>query len=177
MMIFPNTAPPWIKEAEKCLGLHEGTNENPNPVVLKFFKEIGHPEIKNDHKEPWCAVFIGAMFLRANVKEAAPIAETMWATDWEKFGIKLLKPVFGCVGVKRRGEIVPGVHPSGHVTFIVGETPTSFLCLGGNQGDRVCIEAIRKAGFFAFRWPSSWRVAQGQMLVSIPELKSDLSEA
>lgn len=149
--------PPWIVEAKRHLGQHEGTNEKPNPYVLKMFAEAGHPEVTNDHKEAWCGVFVGCCMTRSEVFVPDKIDQS-WATEWATFGRKLQQPIYGCIGVKRRGKHVEGEHDKGHVTFILGETPTHYICLGGNQGDCVCIEAISKDGFFAFRWPFGYSI-------------------
>lgn len=157
--------PPWITEAKKYLGLHEGIGAADNPNVVKFYADSGHPEVKHD-SVPWCAAFVGGVLHRVDMKGTG----TLWALDYAKWGQHLDKPVYGCIGAKKR---VGG----GHVTFILGETPSYYICLGGNQGDRVCIEAIGKGGFVALRWPSNVPLTVHPLLTSVPNLKTQLSEA
>lgn len=172
--IAPSHAPkpPWIVVAEKYLGLHEGPGAEDNPAVVKFYADAGHPEVKHD-AVPWCAAFVGGVLHESHL----PITGSLLARSYENYGIRLDRPVYGCIGVKTRKG-------GGHVTFIVGETPGHYLCLGGNQGDRVCIEAIPKAKspsdkFTALRWPPGVPLPPNPhpLLTSVPELKTGLSEA
>ncbi len=38
-----------------------------NPVVLKYFDDVGHSWV-NDDETPWCAAFIGSMLFRAGIR-------------------------------------------------------------------------------------------------------------
>jgi uncharacterized protein (TIGR02594 family) len=159
--------PPWIVIAKKYLGLHEGPGAEDNPLVVKFYAAAGHPEITHD-SVPWCAAFVGGVLHEANLANT----RSLLARSYAKWGIPLKTPRYGCVGVKTR---VGG----GHVCFILGETPTSYICLGGNQGDRVCIEAIKKDSFIALRWPSDAPLPAKPypLLVNVPNLHTGLAEA
>jgi len=133
---------PWMKIAHSYMGVHEGTDLKANPTVLKFFLESGHGEVKNDHRTPWCAAFVGAVLHEAGL----PNSGTLWALDYAKYGQALKKPLVGAIGVKKRTG-------GGHVFFIAGFDAKTVYALGGNQNDRVCIEGIPRAQIVAFRWP------------------------
>jgi uncharacterized protein (TIGR02594 family) len=163
--------PLWILIAKRYIGLHEGPGSEDNPEVLKFYARAGHPEIRHD-SVAWCAAFLGSVLQEAGLKGTG----SLMARSYERWGIPLNRPRYGCIGVKtRRG--------GGHVTFVLGETPTNYICLGGNQGDRVCIEAIPKratsGSFTALRWPADAPLSANPypLLVSVPNLKTGLGEA
>lgn len=156
------TDPVWIKKAQQYVGLHEAPGDfADNPAVVRFYGEASHPEIKHD-AVPWCAAFVAAMLHEAGVANDVPDAMKLWAPSYAHLGHGLAQPAFGCIGVKTR---IGG----GHVTFIVGESGPYYLCLGGNQGDAVNIEAIPKAAFTAFRWPP------GQPLPPVAPLPTSLA--
>jgi uncharacterized protein (TIGR02594 family) len=159
--------PKWITVAEKYLGLHEGPGAEDNPEVVKFYAASGHPEIIHD-AVPWCAAFVGGVLHEAGILGT----HSLLAKSYASWGIGLNRPRFGCVGVKTRKG-------GGHVAFIVGETPSTYICLGGNQGDRVCIEAISKRDFIALRWPTGYPLTANPypLMVSVPGLVTAQSEA
>jgi uncharacterized protein (TIGR02594 family) len=163
----PVGEPSWIVVAKRYLGLHEGPGSADNPAVVRFYAMAGHPEIKHD-EVPWCAAFVGAVLHEAGL----PNTNSLAARSYERYGIELDEPVYGCIGTKvRKG--------GGHVTFVLGETPSSFICLGGNQADRVCIEAIGKGDFTSLRWPPGVKLPPNPhpLLVSVPNLMTGLAEA
>ena len=136
------SVPPWMNIAQSYLGVHEGDGLHSNPKVIRFFIEAGHTEVKNDHTTPWCAAFVGAVLKEAGL----PNTGTLWALDYAKYGTKLDKPVIGAIGTKTRLG-------GGHVFFIAGFDALFIYALGGNQGDKVCIERIPRAQIHSYAWP------------------------
>lgn len=134
---------PWMKSAYAHLGVHEGTDLKANPLVLRFFQEAGHGEVKNDHRTPWCAAFVGAMLAQCGIKPTG----TLWALDYARWGQKLAGPLVGAVGYKRRQG------GGGHVFFIASFDARFVYALGGNQNDQVCISRIPRAQVAGYRWP------------------------
>lgn len=137
-----NAVPPWMAIARTYIGVHEGDGIHNNPVCMKFFIEAGHSEVKNDHTTPWCAAFVGAVLKEAGLKNTG----TLWALDYAKYGQPLKGPVVGAIGTKTRDG-------GGHVFFIAGFDASSVWALGGNQGDKVCIERIPRALIHSYSWP------------------------
>lgn len=134
---------PWMVIASKYIGLHEGTDLKANPAVIKFFQESKHPEIKNDHKTPWCAAFVGAVLAEAGL----PNTGTLWALDYSKYGKKLDKPVVGCIATKKRNG-------GGHVFFVASFDDKYVYGLGGNQNDQVSIARYPRSVIFSYTWPN-----------------------
>lgn len=132
----------WMKIASKYIGLHEGTALKANPVVVKFFADSGHPEVKNDATTPWCAAFIGAVLKEAGL----PNTGTLWALHYAKYGQSLDKPIVGAIATKKRKG-------GGHVFFVVAFDDKYVYGLGGNQSDKVSIERFPRSVIFSYRWP------------------------
>jgi uncharacterized protein (TIGR02594 family) len=71
-----------------------------------------------------------------------------WAKSYLNYGVRLDKPKYGCIVVFTRGA------SSGHVGFYVGEGPLGMMkILGGNQGDKVCVENYTTMRVLGYRWP------------------------
>lgn len=136
--------PPWLKEAAKNLGVAEGPGAADNPTVLKYYADAGFPGIKHD-EVAWCAAFVGAMLKRAGYKPSGSLG----ARSYETYGVNLHKPMFGCIGVKKR----PGGGWLGHVGFVVAYDGSRVWMLGGNQGDAVSVAGFPVAQFTAFVVP------------------------
>lgn len=133
----------WIDEAKKHIGLKEIKGSAHNSHIIMFWKAIKRGGIKDD-ETPWCAAFVGAML------ESVGIISSRYesAKSYEKWGIKLDDPVYGCVVVFTRDG-------GGHVGFVVGQDKSgNLLVLGGNQGDAVNVKAFKRDRVTSYRWPA-----------------------
>lgn len=139
--------PPWLKEAAKNLGVHEGVGAANNPTVVQFYADAGFPGIKSD-AVAWCAAFVGAMLKRAGYKPSGSLG----ARSYEAYGVNLHKPMFGCIGVKKRA----GGGWLGHVGFVVAYDGSRVWMLGGNQGDKVSVASFPASQFTAFVIPAGF---------------------
>lgn len=137
--------PKWLTLARGEIGTHEVAGEHDNPVVMRYYADAGHPEIRHD-ETAWCAAFASAMLERSG--EHSP--KTLSARDFMRWGKKLDKPQLGCICVFSRGD--PRSY-QGHVGFYAGEEDGCILLLGGNQGDEVKIERVGKSRLLGYRWP------------------------
>ncbi|QCB40914.1 TIGR02594 family protein [Sphingomonas sp. PAMC26645] len=143
------TEPKWLKAARAKLGTKEAAGSANSATILGWAKRLGTKilgMVYNADSVPWCGVFV-AYCLQEDGIEPAAIA--VRATSWSTWGSALrperLAP--GAVLVFER----PG---GGHVGFYVGEDPTAYHVLGGNQGDTVSVVRIAKDRCIARRWPS-----------------------
>lgn len=160
--------PKWLVEARKEVGTKEGIGKVNNPIVLKYYVEASHPEIKQD-EVPWCAAFVNAMLKRGDVKGNGSLA----ARSFESWGQPCKDPVLGCVGVKKRGNS----SWQGHVGFVVGANKTTIYLLGGNQGDKVSIAGFPRSEFTAFRWPANIPIIAGTLPSTIKDAAKNVSQA
>lgn len=139
------TEPLWLTNARELVGLTEIVGSRNEPKIVEFFKEAGHPEVKDDDTA-WCAAFIGAMLCRAGWASSGALN----ARSYEHYGTKLDKPVPGCITVFQRGNS----GWEGHVAFFLRDLGDRIEVLGGNQSNSVSIAREPKSALLAYRWPS-----------------------
>ena len=148
---------PWIKLARAEIGVHEIKGTLDEPKVLGYFKDAGFAGIQDD-ETAWCAAFVGAMLKRSGITPSGSLS----ARSYEKWGQKLVSPLYGAIGVKKR---TGGPDWAGHVGFIVGANSTRIYMLGGNQADEVSIASFNRSEFTAYRWPP---VAMPKVAIILP---------
>lgn len=136
--------PPWLAAAWRELGQTEIKGAADNARIVAFFREAGHPTVKDD-ETAWCAAFAGAMLERAGL----PATRSLRARSYIAWGAAIETPRTGCIAVFSRGSD-PAL---GHVGFVVGETDTGLVLLGGNQSNAVTVEVFARTRLLALRWP------------------------
>lgn len=159
---------PWLTIAKGYLGTHEGVGDADNPKVVELFALAGHPEVKHD-SVAWCAAFVGGVLKKAGVENTGSLA----ARSYEKFGVRLEMPMFGCIGIKRR----KGLAWAGHVGFVVGANRNQIILLGGNQNDMVSVAAFKREDFTAFVWPKSVPIVRKDLPTSVTGAMLNAKEA
>lgn len=147
--LLNESGPRMLIEALKLYGTKETVGPNDNPVILAWAKETGLDKVYKSDSVPWCGLFMAVIALRAG-KEVPK--DPLWARNWAKFGQNVAQPGLGDVLVFER---VGGAH----VALYIGESPDSYFCLGGNQGDQVSVTRILKSRCIATRRPI-WKTAQ-----------------
>lgn len=135
---------PWMELALKEIGTLEGKGSANNPKVVAYYKDAGFPGVTQD-AVAWCAAFVGAILARSG----NPNTHSLMALTYEKFGVPLVTPIYGCIAVKKRKGAASW---NRHVGFVVAANKEKIWLVGGNQGDAVSIAAFPRADFTAFRW-------------------------
>jgi uncharacterized protein (TIGR02594 family) len=146
-------APKVLLEALKLYGVTETPGAKDNPIILEWAKDVGLEKVYRKDETPWCGLFVAVVAKRAGYE---PVKDPLWALNWQKFGNKADKASLGDILVFKR-KVATGW--AGHVGIYVGETPTHYAVLGGNQADMVCISSIPKSRCVAVR-RSPWRIGQ-----------------
>lgn len=141
-------AAPWMKIAESYLGTKE-IRGGENKVILRFFAEAGHSEIKED-EVAWCSAFANAVLFEAGLHGTQNLMAKSFL-NWAG-GTKVTEPQFGDVAIFTRGKPSQGL---GHVTFFLDWDEDTVTCLGGNQGavGEVNVEKISRGALVGFRRP------------------------
>lgn len=139
--------PAWLEIARAELGVTEKGGRATNPRVTAYFEASGHREIKDD-ETAWCSAFANYCMVEAGYKGTMSLA----ARSWLQWG-KETKPQPGAILVFSRGAS----SWQGHVAFMVGETPTHYEVLGGNQGNAVSIRGYSKSRLLGARWPATMK--------------------
>ena len=139
----------WIAEAKKHVGVQEVANK---ALIQGWAKKMG-PKWYADQVDPsmsdgfgpWCGLFTAWCVHSAGAK----LPENYFrASSWATWGQELKKPAAGCVVTFTRNG-------GGHVGFVLGVDKTgALLVIGGNQGNKVCVEKFPLAKATAFRWPA-----------------------
>lgn len=136
--------PIWLTKALAELGVSE-VRGGENPRIIEYHKATSLRAVEDEI--PWCSSFVNWVFSRLNMQGTNSAA----ARSWLKWGDFLDVPKLGAVCVLSRGEPTQG-----HVGFWVGEVDGHVLLLGGNQGDKVQVDAYEKSRVLSYRWPL-WR--------------------
>jgi uncharacterized protein (TIGR02594 family) len=135
--------PRWLAEARTFIGTREAPGRKHESKILHWWKLIRAPF--TDDLTPWCAGFVGGMLEMSGIKSSRSAA----ARSYLKWGVKIDRPVLGCIVVFERGP------RNGHVGFFVGKDSRGNLrILGGNQGDAVNVKSFDPARVIGYRWPT-----------------------
>src|SRR5262245_50673527 len=138
------TQPRWLELAWVDLGVAETPGSNHTARVLAYYADVGHSHVTDD-ETAWCSAFLGSCLERAGV----PSSRSLMARSYLAWGEPLREFCHGAIAVLSR-TADPAL---GHVGFLVGETADAVILLGGNQGNRVCVEAFPRTRLLALRWP------------------------
>lgn len=153
---IPAGAPPYLTDAYKDIGIQEWVlNSNKkkisNPLVERYIEKVsGSPA--NAMTTPWCAYFVGAKLEYAgytSTKSGMARSYLNWGSavqpgDWKA----------GDIVVFMRGDYDD--HTLGHVAFLISWDDRYVTVLGGNQGDKVCIERNLRSRILGVRRPRSF---------------------
>ena len=124
-------------------GVTEVKGERHNPIILNWFKQIGHQWVDDD-ETAWCSCFMNWVALRAGYEMSGKLN----ARSWLKLGEEVLEPKMGDVVVFWREK--PDSW-KGHVGIYINQDDNYIYCLGGNQNNQVRISAYPVERFLAYR--------------------------
>jgi len=151
--------PKMVTEGIKLLGIKEIPGAHSNPEILKFADEIGVRDIYKNDDTSWCAVAHYAVCLRAG--KAIDIGkkdkyDKLRAKSFAQLGSSVNADTWRVIDRKEAmlGDTLVFVRPGGyHVGMYIGESPTHFIVMGGNQSNMYSITRIAKERLFAVRRP------------------------
>jgi uncharacterized protein (TIGR02594 family) len=161
--------PIWLILARRYIGQTEIPGRKHNPLIVRMWERITQPY--RDDETPWCAAFVGSILELCDIKSSRSAA----ARSYQNWGVKLSKPIPGCIVVFWRGS--PKGY-SGHVGFVTRVTKDGHLVvLGGNQGDAVNEKAFATDRVVSYRWPSGHPVPTAALKVSDGSFELSTNEA
>ncbi len=167
---MPSDRPLWVVEGMKWIGTEETQGAADNPVIIEWAQEEGG-EIAKDYKHdsiPWCSLYANMILKKVGLKGT----ETLWALDWNEWGVKLEGPAVGAFAPMKR--ITPEGTVAGHIVVVVGRDKSGFLLgLGGNQDDAVNIRSVPLARPLSFRWPNGVDLPRLVGFEELPVLNAD----
>jgi uncharacterized protein (TIGR02594 family) len=140
--------PRHIQTALDWLNVSEIPGAKSNPLILAWADELGLKNIYTSDNMAWCGLFVSICLKRAGRPIPIPkdIYDYMRALKFQTLWNKTDTAGLGDILVFSR-------EGGGHVGFYVGETTTTYMVLGGNQGDKVSIVPILKSRCVAIRRP------------------------
>ena len=133
--------PRMVEEALKLFGTVETPGPGNNAAIMAWAAETGLQRVYTADSVPWCGLFMAVVAKRAG--KSLP-SSPLWALSWSKFGEAGGQPRLGDVLTFKRDG-------GGHVALYIGEDPSCYHVLGGNQSDRVCITRILKSRLYSVR--------------------------
>lgn len=141
-------ATPWMIEAYRVKGLHEGRNKS---TLWSWLRSDG-ATVGDPTQVPWCGDFVQTSLALTMPMEPLP-SNPYLASAWTSFGIPVT-PQYGAVMSFWRESPTSW---KGHVAYYVGETATHYKVLGGNQSNAVtetllAKDRLRQNGA---RWPKT----------------------
>lgn len=138
--------PAWMTAAWAELGQREISGAADNARIRDFFSDVGQAASLHD-EVAWCAAFVGACLERSGRAST----RSLMARSYLRWGEKVDEARFGAIAVLSRGADPA----AGHVGFLIGETQSHVVLLGGNQGDAVAVAAYPKTRLIGVRWPQA----------------------
>jgi uncharacterized protein (TIGR02594 family) len=116
-----------------------------NATILNYSKEAGITGIDNEGIS-WCSIFMNWVFFKAGL----PHSKSASARSWLNVGVEVKEPQIRDVVVLWRDSVDSW---KGHVGLFVAfsEDKRFVYILGGNQGDKVCIEAFAVVRVLQYR--------------------------
>lgn len=140
---------PWIKIAKGEIGQLEIPGSKDNPRIVAYHSTTTLKASNDD--VPWCSSLVNWVFFKLGWKRTNSAS----ARSWLNWGIKLARPIPGCVVIFARGS-------GGHVGFYdSGFTSGWIKVLGGNQANTVKHSTYSESKVLGYRWPSEYPLPKG----------------
>lgn len=140
--LFPGPIPPWIRIAQREIGVHEWIGRE-NPRIIEYHKATTLRATEDE--VAWCSSFMNWVMAQCNMERSHSAAARSWLgygrrlTGFKKYSIVVLK----------RGNS----SWQGHVAFAMELKNGYVYCLGGNQSNKVGYANYREADVLAYLWP------------------------
>ena len=132
---------PWMDIASAETGVKEISGSKDTPRIVEYHRATSLKA--TDDETPWCAAFVSWVLMKAGYASKYSAR----ARSYLDYGTPALKPQFGDIVIFSRGS-------AGHVAFYVGHDANGNIqCLGGNQGNKVCVSTYDKERILGFRRP------------------------
>lgn len=142
---------PWMKYAKGEVDQTEISGGAHNPRIIAYHATTTLKATADE--TPWCSSFVNWSLLQAGIKGTDSAA----AISWMKWG-KASGAINGAITViyNSRASNSSLSSSGNHVGFLVQETATHYVLLGGNQSDKVKVSFFPKESWAlrGYRWPT-----------------------
>ena len=139
--------PAVVRRARRDIGQKEVSGSEANPIIMSYWRHVNYKPPEGD-ETAWCSAAMCAWHEEVGI----PGTRQPNARSWEHWGRATKNPKPGCVAVEWRGS--PDSW-TGHVCLYLGpgSRPNTYMALGGNQGDKVCVQERILYRVLSFREP------------------------
>ena len=138
--------------AQRFIGVAETAGTMSTPQVLAFLR-LDNPTIADD-ATPWCSGFVNYIAWLLRLPRSKSLAARSWLAVGTPVALAEARQGFDVVVLWRGDGPQPGpevLAAPGHVAFFASCVGETVYVLGGNQGDRVCVEGFPVARVLGVR--------------------------
>lgn len=132
------TKTPLLAEMQSRIGISEIRGKKHNPVIIQWFKNVGHPEVKDDETS-FCSVGLADAALTVGLP-IPPRDVVMMAKSWSSWGANVEKTAVAIRAALEAGFDVVAIWPrgdpkgwQGHVNVVEAVKGNKVVCVGANQ--------------------------------------------
>lgn len=140
-----NTNERILAVAFSQIGTAEIVGSKHEPMVLRYFHDIGHKWVDDD-ETPWCAAFANWVCLKALVENTGKLNARSFMEIGEP--VELHEAQAGDVVILWRESKTSA---KGHVGFLTGQDASNVCLLGGNQNNEVGLGLFPKGRVLGVR--------------------------
>jgi uncharacterized protein (TIGR02594 family) len=132
-----------INTALSQYGVTELPGDQHNPMILRYFAEIGHEWATTD-ETAWCSAFMNWVALQCDRERSGKLN----ARSWLNIGEEIESPIINDLVIFWRESKNSW---KGHVGLYVNDIGDDIYCLGGNQNNMVCVKTYPKDRLLGYR--------------------------
>ncbi len=129
-------------------GVKEISGRQDNPEVLKYFNIIGFDGSKLKDETAWCSAFVNWVAKISGYEHSGKLNARSWLSVGQHVGTTGDGFQLGDIAIFWRER--PDSW-KGHVAFPINQIGGWIFCLGGNQSNRVCIQAYPASRLLEYR--------------------------
>jgi uncharacterized protein (TIGR02594 family) len=149
-------SPEWLRIAKGEMWQREVPGAPANPRIVEYHSatSLSGPMAQSD-ETAWCASFMNWVFRQMGVRGTNSARAISWV-DW---GVETAARAGAITVIYSAAAANSSTTVSGnHCAFLVSETDTHFILLGGNQGNAVRVKDFPKSKWElkAYRWPTGY---------------------
>ncbi|HVK99352.1 MAG TPA: TIGR02594 family protein [Dongiaceae bacterium] len=142
----------WMKIAQREIGEREIAGSQHNPQILRYHASTSLKATTDE--TAWCSSFVNWVLKEAKITGTNSAA----AASWISWGAQTSAKSGAITVIRNAAAANSSLTVSGnHVGFLVKETATHYLLLGGNQSNQVKVSSFPKKSWAlrGFRWPAA----------------------
>ena len=139
------TVPIFLEKAMNELGICEIPGLKANARILEYIETVTYSHDMKYDEIAWCAALFGFVMVQCG----RPHTGSLLAKSYMSYGRTLATPRLGCGVIFDRGDKAW----QGHIGFFLDEYSGLTIIVGGNQGDRVGVNAYLKSKVRRYFWP------------------------